>query len=78
MPLLDRVGAAGDARQLVARSRARLIGGDFAEHPELDPDLAPRLGALFWRDAPLAPVIRDAEPQELALLRSRHRALRFV
>src|SRR5438445_13756685 len=32
----------------------------------------------FWRDAPLAPVIRDAEPQELALLRSRHRAFRLV
>src|SRR6266852_3523881 len=32
----------------------------------------------FWRDAPLAPVIRDAEPQELALLRSRHRAFHLV
>jgi len=32
----------------------------------------------FWRDAPLAPVSRDAEPQELALLRSRHRAFRLV
>src|SRR5271157_1864603 len=30
------------------------------------------------RDAPLAPVIRDAEPQELALLWPRHRALRRV
>src|SRR5438445_3145343 len=32
----------------------------------------------FWRDAPLAPIIRDAEAQELALLRSRHRAFRLV
>src|ERR1700751_5059635 len=32
----------------------------------------------FWRDTPLAPVIRDAEPQELALLWSRHRAFRLV
>ena len=32
----------------------------------------------FRRDAPLAPVVRDAEPQEFALLRSRHRALRHV
>src|SRR6266436_1803923 len=29
-------------------------------------------------DLPLAPVVRDAEPQELALLRSRHRAFRLV
>src|SRR5271168_2916900 len=32
----------------------------------------------LWRDAPLAPVIRDAEPKKLALFRSRHRALRLV
>src|SRR6202011_5113614 len=32
----------------------------------------------FWRDAPLAPVVRDAKPQELALLRSRYRALRLI
>ena len=32
----------------------------------------------LWRNAPLAPVIRDAEPQKLSLLRSRHRALRLV
>src|SRR5208282_728677 len=32
----------------------------------------------LWRDAPLAPVIRDAEPKKLSLLRSRHRALRLV
>src|ERR1700731_2335374 len=32
----------------------------------------------FWRDAPLAPIIRDAEPQELALLRSRYCAFRLV
>src|ERR1700719_1876285 len=40
----------------------------------------PRLECVegLWRNAPLAPVIRDAEPQELALLRSRHRTLRLV
>src|SRR5271157_5793528 len=32
----------------------------------------------LWRDAPLAPVIRDAEPKKLALFRPRHRALRLV
>ena len=32
----------------------------------------------LWRDAPLAPVIRDAEPKKLALFRSRRRALRLV
>src|SRR5271166_186916 len=32
----------------------------------------------LWRDAPLAPVIRDAEPEKLSLFRSRHRALRLV
>src|SRR5208283_4714832 len=32
----------------------------------------------LWRDAPLAPVIRDAEPKKLALFRSRHRAFRLV
>src|SRR5580700_7619353 len=32
----------------------------------------------FWRNAPLAPVIRDAEAQELALLRLRYRAFRLV
>src|SRR5208337_2599274 len=32
----------------------------------------------LWRDAPLAPVIRDAEPKKLSLPRSRHRALRLV
>ena len=30
------------------------------------------------RDAPLAPVIRDAKPEELPLLRPRHRTLRLV
>ena len=39
------------------------------------PDLRLEFGKGSWRDAPLAPVIRDAEPQELALLRSCHRAL---
>src|SRR5208337_787495 len=40
----------------------------------------PRLECVerLWRDAPLAPIIRDTKPQELALLRSRHRALRLV
>src|SRR6202044_1238279 len=40
----------------------------------------PRLECVegLWRDTPLATVIRDAEPQELALLRSRHRTLRLV
>src|SRR5215470_3809091 len=42
------------------------------------PDLRLEFVEGFWRDAPLAPVIRDAEPQELALLRSRYRALRLV
>src|ERR1700739_3877974 len=42
------------------------------------PDLRLEFVEGFWRDAPLAPVIRDAEPQELALLRSRHRAFRLV
>src|SRR4029077_15349585 len=42
------------------------------------PDLRLELVEGFWRDAPLAPIIRDAEPQELALLRSRHRAFRHV
>ncbi len=32
----------------------------------------------FWRDAPLAPVVRDAEPEELALIWARHRALRLI
>src|SRR5205085_3690064 len=32
----------------------------------------------FWRDAPLAPIIRDAEAQELALLWSRYCAFRLV
>jgi len=31
------------------------------------PDLRLEFGEGSWRDAPLAPVIRDAEPQELAL-----------
>src|ERR1700730_10089938 len=44
----------------------------------LVPDLRLEFVESFWRDAPLAPVVRDAEPQELALLRSRHRALRLV
>src|SRR6516165_10598409 len=42
------------------------------------PDLHLEFVEGFWRDAPLAPVIRDAEPQEFALLRSRHRAFRLV
>jgi hypothetical protein len=42
------------------------------------PDLRLEFIEGFWHDAPLAPVIRDAEPQELALLRSRYRALRLV
>src|SRR5271163_1200597 len=42
------------------------------------PDLRLEFVEGFWRDAPLAPVIRDAEPQKLALLRSRHRTLRLV
>src|SRR5271166_6643438 len=41
-----------------------------------------RIRPLFveslWRDAPLAPVIRDAEPKKLALFRRRHRAFRLV
>src|SRR5436189_5702456 len=36
------------------------------------------LSRAFWRDATLAPVIRDAEPQELALLWSRYCAFRLV
>jgi hypothetical protein len=32
----------------------------------------------FCRDAPLAPLIGDAEPKELALIRGRYRALRFI
>src|SRR5499427_5299672 len=42
------------------------------------PDLRLEFGERLWRDAPLAPVIRDAEPQEFTLLRSRHRAFRLV
>src|SRR5262249_37221063 len=42
------------------------------------PDLRLEFAEGFWRDAPLAPVIRDAEPEEFALLRSRHRALRLI
>src|ERR1700757_1234753 len=42
------------------------------------PDLRLELGERLWRDAPLAPVIRDAEPQEFTLLRWRHRAFRLV
>src|SRR5256714_1974830 len=42
------------------------------------PDLRLEFVEGFWRDAPLAPIIRDAEAQELALLRSRHRAFRLV
>src|ERR1700731_922839 len=42
------------------------------------PNLRLEFVESFWRDAPLAPVVRDAEPQELALLRSRHRAFRLV
>src|SRR5215472_2184157 len=42
------------------------------------PDLRLEFVEGFWRDAPLAPVIRDAEPQEFALLRSRHRAFCLV
>src|ERR1700731_4912651 len=42
------------------------------------PDLRLEFVEGFWRDAPLAPIIRDAEPQELALLRSRYCAFRLV
>ena len=42
------------------------------------PDLRLELGESFWRDALLAPIIRDAESQEFALLRSRDRTLRLV
>src|SRR5262249_13326595 len=42
------------------------------------PDPRLEFGERLWRDAPLAPVIRDAEPQEFTLLRSRHRTLRLV
>jgi len=42
------------------------------------PDLRLELGKRFRRDAPLAPVIRDAEAQEFAFLRSRYRALCLV
>src|SRR6201997_4473104 len=42
------------------------------------PDLRLEFGERLWRNAPLAPVIRDAEPQEFTLLRSRHRAFRLV
>src|SRR5712692_9234059 len=41
-------------------------------------DLRLELAEGFGRDVPFAPVIRDAESQELALLRSRHRAFRLV
>src|SRR6202023_652926 len=41
-------------------------------------DLRLEFDERFGRDVPLAPVIRDAEPQELALLRLRHRAFRLV
>src|SRR6202045_4898052 len=42
------------------------------------PDLHLEFVEGFWRDAPLAPLIRDAEAQELALLRSRYCAFRLV
>lgn len=42
------------------------------------PDQRLEFGESLWRDAPLAPIIRDAEAQELPLLRSRHRTLRLV
>src|SRR5271163_1182022 len=42
------------------------------------PDLRLEFVEGFWRDAPLAPVIRDAEPEKLALLRPRHRTFRLV
>src|ERR1700694_2180341 len=42
------------------------------------PDLRLEFAESFGRDVPFAPVIRDAEPQELALLRSRYRAFRLV
>lgn len=32
----------------------------------------------FWRNPPLAPVVRDAKAQEFPLLRSGHRAFRLV
>src|SRR5262249_49355704 len=32
----------------------------------------------FWRNAPLAPVIRNAESEEFTFLRSRHRAFGLV
>src|SRR3954452_13886360 len=36
------------------------------------------LNVSSWRNPPLAPVIRDAEAQEVTLLWSRYRALRLV
>src|SRR6516165_5666573 len=42
------------------------------------PDLHLEFVEGFWRDAPLAPVIGDAESQEFALLRSRHRTFRLI
>src|SRR5205814_2674119 len=42
------------------------------------PDLHLEFLESFGRDAPFASVIRDAEPQEFALLRLRHRAFRLV
>src|SRR6266481_553256 len=59
-----------DCARLLIRATKRPAG--------LVPDLRLEFVESFWRDAPLAPVVRDAEPQELALLRSRHRALRLV
>jgi hypothetical protein len=42
------------------------------------PDLHLEVVDRFRRDAPLAPVIRNAEAEKLPLLRARHRALRLV
>src|SRR5499427_10677218 len=42
------------------------------------PDLRLEFGERLWRDAPLAPIIRNAERQEFTLLRSRHRAFRLI
>src|SRR6516165_10675958 len=72
------VSAAHDPNEL--RSCLRI---PWAEHvsriPACDvPDLRLEFSEGFLRDAPLAPAIRDAEPQELTLLRSRHCALRLV
>src|ERR1700729_1687445 len=60
-----------------ASAKPRRASPDIpAIHHVSDPPL--EFVESLWRDAPLAPVIRDAEPKKLALFRSRHRALRLV